>query len=213
MKEGEVKKDYTIPALFTTAVVLVFVFLTVSLIFGNKKYPSVEDGASTLEVKNYAYSLLEKDNGTNNFGYNDAIIYYTSQISSSKNREQKFNLMIDLATFYGKTGDPHAGIQVLNEVDNAIPLNAKYFLYTAYMYLYSRLGDEAMVANYRQKITDEKIDEYFAGIKDGSITPVSYDSYKSDGNNSDDEHDQIYYEEDQEGTISSPTNPFNTEGL
>ena len=155
-KEGAVKKDYTIPALFITAVVLVFVFLIVNLVVGGKKSPSVKYGATTNEVEDYAYSLLKKDDGTNNLGYNEAVAYYTSQIAASEDKEQKFNLMLDFATFYGKTGDPSSGLQILGNIDAAsIPTEARYYLYTAYVYLYDRLGDESLAASYRQKIADE----------------------------------------------------------
>ena len=151
------KKDYTIPALFVTAVVLVFIFLIVSLIFGGKKYPSVKNGATTSEVEQYAYDLLKQDNNSMSvMGYNEATSYYTTQIEAATDREQKFNLMLDFATFYGKTGDPYSGLQVLGSIDTAsIPVEARYYLYTAYVYLYDRLGDESLAASYRQKIADE----------------------------------------------------------
>ena len=151
------KKDYTIPALFVTAVVLVFVFLIVTLIFGGKKHPSVKDGATTSEVEQHAYELLKQDdNGMSVMGYNEAVVYYTSQIEAAVDREQKFNLMLDFATFYGKTGDPSSGLQILGNIDAAsIPTEARYYLYTAYVYLYDRLGDESLAASYRQKIADE----------------------------------------------------------
>lgn len=203
-KEGAVKKDYTIPALFITAVVLVFVFSIVSIVFGGKKSPSVKDGATTNEVQEYAYKLLEKDDGTNALGYTEAVAYYSSQIDAAEDKEQKFNLMIDLATFYGKTGDPQSGVQVLGSVDTAIPPNAKYFLYTTYMYLYGRMGNDTMVDSYRQKIVDEKIDEYFAGLRNGTITPQDYKS----GSDTNQNHSDGGQEDKP-----SPENLFNTEGL
>ena len=181
MKEGAVKKDYTIPALFVTAVVLVVVFLVVSLMLG-KNYPSIKNGATTSQVEDYAYSLLKKDDGTNNLGYNEAVAYYTSQIEASKDKEQKFNLMLDFAIFYGKTGDPYSGLQVLGNIDEDVPPDAKYYLYTTYIYLYGRLNDEDMVASYQQRIIDEKIPEYFAGLDDGTINPEDYKAEKDESN-------------------------------
>ena len=206
MKEGAVKKDYTVPALFITAVVLVFAFMVVSLIFGGKKYPSIRDGASTTEIEEYAYKLLEKDDGTNALGYNEAISYYNSQIEASKDKEQKFNLMLDFATFLGKTGDPRSGLQVLGDVDTNIPPDAKYYLYATYIYLYDRLNDDSMVSTYRQKIVDEKLNDYFAGLDNGTITPEDYKTEKPE------EHPAEEPEED-DSENSAPENPFNAEGL
>lgn len=203
------RKDYTVPALFVTAIVLVFVFLVVSLIFGNKKYPSVKNGATTKEVEDYAYSLLNKDDGTSALGYNEAIAYYTSQISESKDKEQRFNLMLDFAIFYGKTGDPYAGLKVLNETDTDIPLDAKYYLYATYIYLYERLNDDAMVADYRQRIINEGIDAYFAGLDDGTITP---EDHKTDEENS--EENLETYNEGGDSEEETPSNqPFENGGL
>lgn len=202
------RKDYTVPALFATAVVLVFIFLMVSLIFGGKKYPSVKNGASTNEVKEYAYSLLEKDDGTNALGYNEAIAYYISQISASKDKEQKFNLMLDFAIFYGRTGDPSSGVQILDSIDTDVPPDAKYYLYATYIYLYNRLGDEALAANYSQKIIDEKIDEYFAGLDDGTITPEDYKTKEPEKEPEEEPADSE--EPEEESTTESP---FNAEGL
>lgn len=214
-KEGAVKKDYTIPALFITAVVLVFVFLIVNLVVGGKKSPSVKYGATTNEVEDYAYSLLSKDDGTNNLGYNEAVAYYTSQIAASEDKEQKFKLMLDFAIFYGKTGDPYSGLQVLSEVDEDVPPDAKYYLYTTYIYLYGRLNDNDMVASYQQRIVDEKIPEYFAGLDDGTINPEDYKTK----NDSDDNSAPEELEEDGSTSEEEPeeTHPldslFTAEGL
>ncbi|MBR3365806.1 hypothetical protein IKG48_01650 [Candidatus Saccharibacteria bacterium] len=204
------RKDYTVPALFVTAVVLVFTFLIVSLIFGGKKYPSVKNGATTDQVKEYAYSLLKQDDGTNTLGYNDAVAYYASQISASKNDEQKFNLMLDFAIFYGKTGDPHSGLQILSGInDLEYPLDARYYLYTTYIYLYNRLGDEESVAVYQQKIIDEKIDDYFAGLDNETIEPVKELKKEQPKNESEDSEDSEEPEagddsESQESLLEEP---------
>ncbi len=206
MKEGAVKKDYTVPALFITAVTLVFVFLAVNLIFGGKKYPSIKDGASTSEVEEYAYTLLKKDDGTDNLGYNEAVAYYISQIALAKDKEQKFNLMLDFAIFYGKTGDPTSGLQVLSDVDGNIPPDAKYYLYTTYIYLYERLNDDIMVAEYRQKIADEKIDDYFAGLDNGTITPEDFKTEEPV-----EEEPEVEPEKESEPVVLESL--FNVEGL
>lgn len=170
------KNDYLLPTLFAIAVALVFVFLIVSVIVGNNRAPSIKNGATTSEIESYAYKLLEKDNGTNALGYNEAVAYYTSQIEEAPNEEQKFNLRLDFAVFYSKTGDPAIGLQVLGDIDaTRIPLDARYYLYATYIYLCERLGDKTLADEYRQRIVDEGIDEYFAGLDDGSITPEPKD--------------------------------------
>ncbi|MDO4889206.1 MAG: hypothetical protein Q4A25_00725 [Candidatus Saccharibacteria bacterium] len=206
MKEGAVKKDYTVPALFITAVTLVFVFLVVNLIFGGKKYPSIKDGATTSQVEEYAYKLLEKDDGTNNLGYNEAVAYYVSQIAASNDKEQKFNLMLDFAIFYGKTGDPSSGLQVLGDVDENIPPDAKYYLYTTYIYLYERLNDDAMATEYRQKIVDEKIADYFAGLDNGTIAPEDFKTEEPV-----EEEPEVEPEKESEPVVLESL--FNVEGL
>lgn len=210
MKEGAVKKDYTVPALFIAAVALVFIFLVVNLIFGGKKYPSIKDGASTSEIEEYAYTLLKKDDGTNNLGYNEAVAYYSSQITAAKEGEQKFNLMLDFAIFYGKTGDPFSGLGILASInEDNIPLDAKYYLYTAYIYLYGRLNDDTMVAEYRQRIVDEKIDDYFAGLDNGTITPEEFKVEEKVENVN--EEPEIESEEESEPVVLDSL--FNVEGI
>lgn len=200
-QEGKtVKNDYLLPALFAVAVVLVFVSLIVSIIVDKNGIPSVKNGATTKQIESYAQKLLSKDNGTNAIGYNEATSYYTTQIKSASDEEQKFNLQLDFAIFYGETGDPSAGLQVLDDVDaNSLPLDAKYYLYSTYVYLYERLNDEALANEYRQKIVDDGINEYFAGLDDGSITPEPKDkggNCTEDCNASDSEDTQDTSEEE-----------------
>lgn len=174
-KEGNTKrKNYILPSLFTLAVALVFVSLFVSITVQKDNTPSVKNGSSTTEIEEYAYSLLETEEDTASaLGYNEAIAYYDTQIAAAAaNAEQQFNLQLDFAIFYGNTGDPSAGLQVLDTIDAyQIPLDARYYLYTTYIFLYNRLGDEEVVAEYRQRIVDEGIIEYIAGLDNGTITP------------------------------------------
>ena len=134
--------------------------------------PSIRNGATIGEIESYAYRLLKKDNGTNAIGYNEATAYYNSQIEAASDKEQKFNLQLDFATFYGKTGDPAAGIQILEDINNYnIPLDARYYLYATYIYLYDCLHEESLANDYYRKIEEEGINEYFENIDNGSITP------------------------------------------
>ena len=183
------RNDIATPALFMVAVLLVIVFLVISVANQNKA-PSVKNGATTSEVESYAYKLLSTDNGTNAIGYSEAVAYYASQISASTDKEQKFNLMLDFAIFYGETGDPAAGLQVLGDIDiNTIPLDARYYLYSTYIYLFERQGDEESVAEYRKKIESEGINEYFAGLDDGTITPEPITSDDDSDGETEDEYD------------------------
>ena len=201
------KKDYLLPVLFSIAVGLVFVFLIISI--AANQAPSIKNGATVKEIESYAYKLLSKDNGTNAISYNEAIAYYVSQIEAASDKEQKFNLQLDFAVFYGKTGDPSAGIHVLNDIDAyAIPLDARYYLYATYIYLYESLGDETLAKEYYQRIETEGIDEYFAGIDDGSITPSS----KNEGNDCTEDCDAEDTGDDS-GTENTSEEIFNEEAL
>ena len=178
-KEGNTRaKDYASPILFMIAVALVFVFLILSITIQKSNIPSIKNGATTEEIEAYAYELLESrgDDELSNLGYTEATAYLASQVGAATDAEQKFNLELDLAIFYGETGDPGAGLRVLGEKDySSLPLDALYYLYTTYIYLYDRSGDTEMVAEYRQKIVDEGIIDYIAGLDDGTIVPSTGD--------------------------------------
>lgn len=149
------RKEYAIPVLFVVAVGLVFTFSAISLIT-RRNGPSVKDGATTYEVEEYAYKLLETDNGTSAAGYNEAVDYYNTQIAEAANEEQALSLRLDLAVFLGKTGDPVLGVQTISDIDaDELSLDARYYLYSTYIYLYGREGDDDLVAAYRQRIIDE----------------------------------------------------------
>ena len=167
------KKDYTTPALFCACIILVFTFLAVTLAFQKPPYPSVSYGATEAEVEDYAYSLLALDATSDTAEhYLEALDYYNTQIAASKDSEQRFNLRLDLATLLGKTGDPAAGLVVLDEISGSeLPLDAKYYLYSTYAYLYQRQGDERMATDYLLRISDEDIYDYVAKLDAGEIVP------------------------------------------
>ena len=170
-KEGQKgQKDYTLPVLFSVAIALTFVFLVISVVVSNSA-PSVRNGATTKEVGDYAHKLLESDkNDGTNTGYLKATEYYLSQIQAAKSEEQEFNLTLDLAIFYGETGDPTAGLSALSSINaDNLPLDARYYLYSTYIYLYERSNNDTQASYYRQKIEDEGINEYFANLDNGVV--------------------------------------------
>ena len=61
-----------------------------------------------------------------------------------------------------------------------------------------------MVSEYRNKISEEKIDEYFAGLDDGSITPEEFKT---------EEPEYEPEEESEAEPTETPASLFNAEGL
>ena len=197
-KEGSIKnRDFIIPSLFLFAILLVIIFLGVSLNFQNK-YPTIKNGATTTEVEQYAYHLLdlEKDSAPT-FGYDESLAYYNSQIAAATDREQKCNLQLDFSIFYGNTGDPASGLQLLDTIEGALlPLDARYYLYSTYIYLFNQQGDEDAVAEYQQKISDEGILDYIAGIDDGQTVNQEESEVEEDVEELDSQVEQEPFSED-----------------
>lgn len=177
-KKETTQKDYITPTLFCVCIALVFVFLIVSVALQRPNYLSVSYGATASEVEEYAYSLLELDDPGEETAehYLEALSYYDSQITTSKNDEQRFNLQLGLASLLGKTGDPASGLEVLDEIDiSKIPLDAKYYLYSTYAYLYQRGGKEQEATEYLERISDEGIYDYIAKLDSGEIDPDEFE--------------------------------------
>lgn len=162
--DGTIRQEYTIRILFVAAVALVIVLSVISSGLHGSMAPSVKKGATEAEVESYAYQLLRSDNGISARGYQDATSYYLSQIDLASTSEQKFDLSLDLATFYGETGDPRSGLSVLDGIDVAgLSPDSHYYLCATYAYLYGRLGDSEAVARYQQEaeaaLSDPSSDE------------------------------------------------------
>ena len=166
------KKEPTTIILFLASITLVFAFLVINLAF-QKSGPSIRNGATEEEINNYAYQLLEAK-PENALGYQEAIKYYKSQISAASEPEQVFSLKLDLASFFGRTGDPISGLTTLEDIspDSLSPI-ARYYLYATLSYLYDRDGDSETATEYYQRITDEGIYDYIAKLDAGEIDPSS----------------------------------------
>ncbi|MBQ3441190.1 hypothetical protein IJG27_02665 [Candidatus Saccharibacteria bacterium] len=211
----EMKKDYLTPALFCACIALVFTLLIVNLIFQKPNYPSISYGATTSEVEEYAYSLLSldasSDENTAEY-YLEALNYYEAQIAASKKDEQRFNLQLGFASLLGKTGDPAAGIQVLDDIDSSkIPLDAKYYLYSTYAYLYQRSGDEEEAKNYSERIVGEGIYDYIAKLDAGEIDPEEFEKESAEDAEEEATEEEVG-ENDSEETSESDSTLDKTDG-
>ena len=192
--KSEVKdlKKYTNPALFVVCIVLVFVLLIIVLTAHQSKAPSVINGATVTEVDNYAYELLKSSpDAATGKGYLDAISYYSSQVSLAKTPEHRFNLQLGFASFLGRTGDPTAGIGMLDSINAAdLAPDARYYLYTTYIYLYQRNRDEAGANSYRQRIIDENIYDYIAKLDSGEMDASDQSEDEGDEEDKEDEDEE-----------------------
>ena len=146
--------------LFSACILLVLIFLVVVISAQKNAVPSIGEGSSTEEIKNYVDSLMAKK--YNAEGYSGAVDYYKGQISSAVKEEDRFNLSLDLAEFYAEHGDINAGLAILDNYDSDnLPKDAKYYYYATYIYLHKLAGDTDSVTEYQQRIEDEKLDDYF----------------------------------------------------
>lgn len=163
LKEGLKRTRLLDILLFSACILLALTLLVVSLVFQKNAVPSIVEGSSTEDIKDYANSLLSKKYNAD--GYTDSVNYYKSQISSSVRERDRFNLSLDLAKFYAKHGDIDAGLAVLDNYSNdELPKDAKYYYYATYIYLYGLKDDSDSVAEYRKMIEEEKLDDYFTEL-------------------------------------------------
>lgn len=149
--------------LFLCSIALVIVALVISLNSFKRSTPSITAGSSSSEIGAYAEELLYDNYSVD--GYNKSLEYYQNQIDAASSNEDRFNLTLDLAKFYGENGDTSSGYLLLDEyVTDDLPKDAKYYYYATYIYLCTLDNDSDCVDEMRAKMNEENIDEYFAEI-------------------------------------------------
>ena len=164
-KEGNTRTKvdrFAVPSLYLVSVGLVITLLVLSLSF--KSVPSILSGATPADISDYAYALVDASPGDGET-FEEVVTYLENQITKASDDQEKFNLMLDLAVFYADTGNPSAGLDVLDEIDETdeeLPPDVLYYLYSTYMYLYEQLGDSSMIDSYRLKIMEAGVKDYIA---------------------------------------------------
>ncbi|MBQ8992258.1 hypothetical protein IJ090_02385 [Candidatus Saccharibacteria bacterium] len=165
VKEGntQTKVDrFAVPSLYLVSVGLVITLLVLSLSF--KSVPSILSGATPADISDYAYALVDASPGDGET-FEEAATYFETQIAKAPDDEARFDLLLDYAVFYADTGNPRAGLDVLDEIDESdeeLPADALYYLYSTYLYLYGRLGDSSTVDSYRLKVMEAGVKDYIA---------------------------------------------------
>lgn len=153
---------FAIPGLFVVSVGLVITLLIVSLTY--KNVPSISSGATPEEISDYAYNLVSSNPG-NGEVYDEATTYFQNQIDKATDEQAYLDLLLDYATFFGDTGNPTAGLEILAEIEaEELPPDARYYLYATYMYLYEKTGDIGLINDYRELIVEEGLIPYLASL-------------------------------------------------